>query len=99
MFVISNQGRPGDSGGPVFYDDGTHLHLIGIVAGGGSDTAVVRIENVMRELGVTPITNDNINALLDFNYRIREDANGEEYIELTGLRGRNPFLLIFHIHY
>ena len=65
VFRYSNESRGGDSGGPVYFNDGTDLHLIGIHFAGPFDpnTATFgiacRIQNVINTLNVTPITNDS----------------------------------------
>lgn len=62
--IYSNSSLGGDSGGPVYYNDGTNLWLIGMHYGGSATSgAGCRIQNVMSTLNVTPITNDNFNSL------------------------------------
>jgi uncharacterized repeat protein (TIGR02543 family) len=63
-FRYTNDGQGGDSGGPVYYDDGTNKHLIGMhfasgeVILGGRQGYACRIRNVMNVLDVTPLTDD-----------------------------------------
>lgn len=68
VFRYSNESLGGDSGGPVYFNDGTDLHLIGMNFAGPSNPATstfgiaCRIQNVMNILEVTPITNDSFNT-------------------------------------
>ena len=68
-FRYTNEGQGGDSGGPVYYDDGNTLYLIGMhfasgyVLGGGDQGYACRITNVMATLNVTPLTNDSFNTV------------------------------------
>lgn len=77
-FRYTNNSELGDSGGPVYYDDGTNLYLIGIHMGSGSGGFLwlntygyaCRISNVMKPvaqggLDVTPITNSIFNPILN----------------------------------
>jgi len=65
-FHYTNEGRNGDSGGPVYFDDGTDLHLIGMHFGSGQTITgawrgyACRMSEVMRELDVTPLLNDTM---------------------------------------
>ena len=65
LFRYTNDGQGGDSGGPVFYNDGINLYLLGLhfcsgdVFLGGRQGFACRVFNIMSELGVTPITNDS----------------------------------------
>lgn len=69
-FRYTNDGQGGDSGGPIYFDDGTNLFLLGLhfasgdVFLGGRQGIACRIRNIMRTganggLDVTPITNDS----------------------------------------
>ena len=69
-FRYTNDGLAGDSGGPVYFDDGTNLFLIGLnyastdVFLGGRQGMAIRMSNIMKTvanggLDVTPITNDS----------------------------------------
>ena len=61
-FIYTNEGESGDSGGPVYYSDGTDLHLIGIhfsSNNAGTEGAASRIQNIMNVLNIAPITNDS----------------------------------------
>lgn len=68
-FRYTNAGEGGDSGGPVYYDSGENLYLIGMhfasgyVFGGGDQGYACRISNVINALNVTPITNDSFNTV------------------------------------
>ena len=68
LFRYTNEGEGGDSGGPVYYNDGTNLYLLGLhfasgdVFLGGRQGIACRISNVMTQLNVTPITNDSFNT-------------------------------------
>lgn len=67
VFRYSNQSLGGDSGGPVYLNDGNDLYLIGMNFAGPADSSNVygigcRIQNVMEALDVTPITNDSFNT-------------------------------------
>ena len=68
LFRYTNEGEGGDSGGPVYYNDGTNLYLLGLhfasgdVFLGGRQGIACRISNVMTQLNVTPITNDSFDT-------------------------------------
>ena len=79
---IASQG--GDSGGPLYFDDGTNneLRLIGMVFGGsssGGTSASCRIREVMNILGVTPITNEFLTTTNLSNNKIRIDGLQFDY--------------------
>ena len=63
-FRFTNAPEGGDSGGPIYYTDGTNRYLIGMnfargsVFLGGTQGYACRISNVMNALDVTPMTND-----------------------------------------
>lgn len=67
-FRYTNDGQGGDSGGPVYFNDGTNLHLLGLhfassdVFLGGRQGIACRILNVAAALDVTIITNDSFNT-------------------------------------
>lgn len=59
--TYTNSSQAGDSGGPVYYNNGTNLFLIGLNFAKGtilnkSFGIACRISNVISELNVTPIT-------------------------------------------
>ena len=64
LFRYTNDGQGGDSGGPVYYNNGIDLYLLGLhfcssdVFLGGRQGFACRISNIMSQLNVTPITND-----------------------------------------
>lgn len=65
VFKYDNETLKGDSGGPVYYNDGTNLHLIGMNFAASEVLGIkrgvaCRISNVMKELDVTPITNNTL---------------------------------------
>lgn len=68
VFRYSNESLGGDSGGPVYFNDGEDMHLIGINFAGPADPGnatygiACRIQNVMNILNVTPITNDSFDT-------------------------------------
>ena len=68
LFRYTNDGLGGDSGGPVYYNDGSNLFLIGLhcasgdVLFGGRQGNACKIANVINQLNVSIITNDSFNS-------------------------------------
>ena len=97
VIIYTNSSQGGDSGGPVYYNDGTNLFLIGLNFAGGtiSNTPVgvaCRISNVMSDLNVTPITNDSFSTTVLPDGTIQLDAinfnfNGA-FVVPSSLNGR-----------
>jgi len=97
VIIYTNSSQSGDSGGPVYYNDGTNLFLIGLNFAGGtiSNTPVgvaCRISNVMSDLNVTPITNDSFSTTVLPDGTIQLDAinfnfNGA-FVVPSSLNGR-----------
>jgi len=78
-FRYKTSSKKGDSGGPVYFDDGSTLWLIGIHFSGDNSKkrgTACRIRNIMSELKVTPITNDT--------YQFTSINNGDN-IRVDGL--------------
>lgn len=97
VFRYSNSSLGGDSGGPVYFNDGTDLHLIGINFAGPANPATAtygiacRIHNVMNTLDVTPITNDSFVTSNDGNGISIEGLNfnpAGSFNIPTAIRGR-----------
>lgn len=66
-FRCDNAGARGDSGGPIYFNDGKNLFLIGLTFTGeeSSFTSGCRISEIMRILDVTPVTNDPLALGMD----------------------------------
>jgi len=77
----------GDSGGLVYYNDGSTLWLIGIHFSGDDSKergTACRIRNVMSELNVTPITNDTFSVSVEGSM-----TSGPSYSFFSGVKITN----------
>ncbi len=98
VFRYSNESLGGDSGGPVYFNDGEDLHLIGINFAGPANPEIAtygiacRIQNVMNILNVTPITNDSFDTSNITNIDVRLNRINfnpiDEFILPNQLNGR-----------
>ena len=97
VMTYTNSSQAGDSGGPVYYNNGTNLFLIGLNFAKGtilnkSFGIACRISNVISELNVTPITNDSFSTTILPDGTVQLDAinfnfNGA-FVVPSSLNGR-----------
>ena len=97
VMIYTNSSQAGDSGGPVYYNNGTDLFLIGLNFAGGTILnktvgVACRISNVISELNVTPITNDSFSTTILPDGTVQLDAinfnfNGA-FVVPSSLNGR-----------
>lgn len=75
IIEFTNTTMGGDSGGPVYYNDGATLWLVGMTFAGANNGggAGCTIFNVMNALNITPITNDNYN-LIEYKAKLNKQG-------------------------
>ena len=98
LFRYTNDGLGGDSGGPVYYNDGSNLFLIGLHCASGDvlfegrQGIACKIANVINQLNVSIITNDSFNSTDMSDGTIQLDGisvNALENINIpTNLKGK-----------